>query len=776
MKNGSITANELDDSKYIEWATKNRIPINGNLEITNICNFKCVHCYVTNAKNQKPTFLSYDVIKSVIDEVFEMGCKIITLTGGECLLHPDFEKIYTYIYEKGISINVFTNASLITDSTISLFKKYRPRSVEVSIYGSSEKTYKEVTKFAHYKDVINGIKLLRDGDINLVLKIVVLKQNEHELDEMKRLACEYSSNPVRISNDLMPSYDFSLDVLNNSSNILLNTNTKNKPRIGEKAFNCKAGRSFFCIDYNGNVTLCSFCSFSKMSLKEHSFHDIWESFGKFIDIPISKDSKCHECVFLNECTNCPARTWMHNKKLGLYPIPKCKFNTHNKSEGVSCMNGKKIPIGAYMNFNGNDYFRTSEGIAVEESSNCVIAVPEKEEIELITFERGKKVARFWKIEDEIYALAEMSHITIPKDTVLKDIYLSKNYEGVYVKYTTCGNCGILYISETEVSVVFHHELSYIDISFENDHFYAEKKEDEPKYFIFDEALNQIQVNSSKCKMFGEKILYYDANKIYFEFKEIEIPNGIESVEIIYSNDITFIKVINNKGIYYYTKDFSLLFGPIKEDLISSITKTCCFVFEYSNNQITKVFIIHIKDDTYICKEISCKDGIIMNTYKYRDYYNYAQEFFATNDNKIYACFNCDFKCLIEDVEFDANSVRYTVSAESSTKVNIVAYKDLKPVFLLKYNLKEQKTEKTHIFDEVILDENTQEYVCFSKGESIFVIDSFDGSVYIETTGIKYYNEKCYLCYFYNYRLKLTYFFVQSNDSVIIYRAEDHKRI
>ena len=265
-----------------------RVPFQGQIEITNICNFKCVHCYIINSKNQKPSFLSYNVIKSVIDELFEMGCEIITITGGECMLHPDFEKIYMYIWKKGIKVNIFTNASLITERIVSLFKNYMPNCVEVSLYGASSSSYNNVTKSCSFSDVINGLKLLQENKINLQIKIIVLKQNQYELEEMKRLACKYTNNLVRISYDLMPSYDFSLDVLNNLSNTISNKSVKNNDRKNNSAFNCNAGTSFFCINYEGNVTLCSFCSFYKMNLKDYSFRYIWESFEKIIDLQIPK--------------------------------------------------------------------------------------------------------------------------------------------------------------------------------------------------------------------------------------------------------------------------------------------------------------------------------------------------------------------------------------------------------------------------------------------------------------------------------------------------------
>ena len=694
----------------------NRIPLQGTLEITNICNFKCIHCYVTNSKKERQCFLSYDIIKTTIDEVCEMGCEMITITGGECLLHPNFQEIYTYIWKKGIKVNIFTNASLITNSVISLLKKYPPNCVSVSIYGASESTYNEITQSIGYADVINGLRLLQHNGINLETKIIVLKQNEHEIEEMKRLAHKYTSNPIRVSYDLMPTYDHSLDVLNNHSHYQSSTTLKNNFRTNHQAFSCHAGTSFFSINYEGNVTLCSFCGFSAMNLKEYSFRYIWKSFEESINLSISKDSQCYDCIFLSECINCPARTWMFNKKVGLYPIPQCK-----KQIGGFFMKTKKFFPESFVTINGIMYFRLDNGnIAVERTSKVTIFCSKEDSVELITLENTSKEIKFWKINNMLYALASSSCISIPDDIKFVDIYFSNNYpEGQYIKYTSSNRYGIIYVSETEISSVISHEDGYVDICFENNIFYATAPDGENRYHVIGESGKLLGSFPSKCRKLDGYLLFYNKSKIYINSREFDIADGISSVNVVnVENKFTFIKVISNKGLYLYTKEMIYLFGPIQNETLLQyeiLNAHSLFVHIFSNNKYNQVFYINFIDDTFKCKNIFCENGLSHQHFKYE---NSNINFFST-DTTLY--FFDRKKADFIQVTTDLSTVTYKIHQKNmKSEFELVTFRNNKPICYQSMTCSRYscKIQRKYILEVIFNGWNADTYICknLSKNE------------------------------------------------------------
>ena len=66
-----------------DYMKQKRVPIHANLELTHVCNFKCVHCYQTPMKNSKLEELSFYEWKKIIDTLKSKGTIFMTLIGGE---------------------------------------------------------------------------------------------------------------------------------------------------------------------------------------------------------------------------------------------------------------------------------------------------------------------------------------------------------------------------------------------------------------------------------------------------------------------------------------------------------------------------------------------------------------------------------------------------------------------------------------------------------------------------------------------------------------------
>ena len=152
-----------DFSDYLEdKARVTATPINGQFELTPLCNLNCKMCYVhlqPEQLSQKP--LGVDQWKSLIDEAWEAGMFQVTLTGGECLTYPGFEELYLYLHSKGCQITVLTNGVLLDEKRISFFKEHPPAVIQVTLYGSDDDTYERVTGQRQAKAVIEHVKMAK---------------------------------------------------------------------------------------------------------------------------------------------------------------------------------------------------------------------------------------------------------------------------------------------------------------------------------------------------------------------------------------------------------------------------------------------------------------------------------------------------------------------------------------------------------------------------------------------------------------------------------------
>ena len=129
-----VLSTDLNNRLFLE-----RTPLSGGIELTNKCNFKCVHCYETVERDcEEYTLFSTEKLLRIIDDLSDMGVISVFLTGGEAMLRKDFDQIYIYLRKKGILTAILSNGSTITEEKCKMFQHYMPRMIDISLYGSNK--------------------------------------------------------------------------------------------------------------------------------------------------------------------------------------------------------------------------------------------------------------------------------------------------------------------------------------------------------------------------------------------------------------------------------------------------------------------------------------------------------------------------------------------------------------------------------------------------------------------------------------------------------------
>ena len=80
------------------------------IEIINYCNLNCKFC-VKTTKDKK--MLSLSEFEHILDEIKPYTKYIYLHIQGEPLMHPDIDKFILLAYNKGFSVNLTTNATLL---------------------------------------------------------------------------------------------------------------------------------------------------------------------------------------------------------------------------------------------------------------------------------------------------------------------------------------------------------------------------------------------------------------------------------------------------------------------------------------------------------------------------------------------------------------------------------------------------------------------------------------------------------------------------------------
>jgi MoaA/NifB/PqqE/SkfB family radical SAM enzyme len=70
-----------DLDELTDRTAQKRIPLYATLELTWRCNFRCVHCYQEGLRKRHDELTTREW-KQLMDELVELGCLFLTLTGG----------------------------------------------------------------------------------------------------------------------------------------------------------------------------------------------------------------------------------------------------------------------------------------------------------------------------------------------------------------------------------------------------------------------------------------------------------------------------------------------------------------------------------------------------------------------------------------------------------------------------------------------------------------------------------------------------------------------
>jgi len=85
--------------------------------------------------SRKSEELTLEQIKKLIDDMAAMKVKVLTLHGGEPLIHPDVFEISKYAASKGLLVNFITNGILLNEKVVDRIIEARINSVTISLDG-----------------------------------------------------------------------------------------------------------------------------------------------------------------------------------------------------------------------------------------------------------------------------------------------------------------------------------------------------------------------------------------------------------------------------------------------------------------------------------------------------------------------------------------------------------------------------------------------------------------------------------------------------------------
>lgn len=300
-----------------EKAFADTIPISGTFELTPRCNFDCRMCYVHLKEDQIPKYgreLNAKEWIQIAREAKDSGNTWLCITGGEPLMHPEFEIIWKELSQMGFFITLQTNASLIRGKMAELLEQYPPRCVKITLYGSSNEVYEKVCRVQNgFRQVDEGIQTLKELKIPIESVSTIIEQNRQDV---KRMAFYAFQNKIRwqptvgVKNSVRNEVDKIEEIRISDFNETV-WRQRMKERLEKYPVNVERKPCTYCKDYrlgywvtwNGEMRFCSFMDKPNIPVLETGFKEAWKQLIEYEE-SLRWPEECYACEANRICFKC----------------------------------------------------------------------------------------------------------------------------------------------------------------------------------------------------------------------------------------------------------------------------------------------------------------------------------------------------------------------------------------------------------------------------------------------------------------------------------------
>ena len=301
----------------IQQASRQRIPLVGEFELTPQCNLNCTMCYIREAKPKN--LVSTEAWIQLIHEAKEAGLLFCLFTGGEIFLRDDFQAIYEATYDLGIRITLFTNGTLITDDVIAMLKKRPPELLAITMYGVTPELYQAVTGHPEaFAQVGAGIRKLQEAHLPFLVRTIAVREIYNHLDDVlayfkaHHFSVSYSlyvgprrCNVTKSPDDrLTPPELVCYDKWFQEAFGVKTVTRREECYVG---LSCVAGASSFFVSWDGAMMPCAMLNVPKIPIT--NFNATWNKFQvETASIPLC--SSYPHCEVKSTCMQCAAKRYL----------------------------------------------------------------------------------------------------------------------------------------------------------------------------------------------------------------------------------------------------------------------------------------------------------------------------------------------------------------------------------------------------------------------------------------------------------------------------------
>ncbi|MCX7744411.1 MAG: SPASM domain-containing protein [Flavobacteriales bacterium] len=293
------------------------LPISIAFEPTTSCNLRCPECPSGLRSFTRPTgMLQKHTYLQWLNELEKSLCYVTFYFQGEPFLNKHLPDMILEAHQRNIYTVTSTNAHYLTPEMCKKIIESGLDKLIISIDGTTQEVYESyriggtLTKVLDgTKNMVNAKKQRKSRTPHLVFQFLIVRSNEHQIDEVKRIAQSLGVDEVTFKTAQVYNYEHGNDL------IPLQPKYSRYKRLSNGTYQLKNKLLNHCwkmwhsciITWDGKVVPCCFDKDAKYmlgDLSKESFQTIWfsESYRQF------RHNLLRSRKEIDICTNCTEGT------------------------------------------------------------------------------------------------------------------------------------------------------------------------------------------------------------------------------------------------------------------------------------------------------------------------------------------------------------------------------------------------------------------------------------------------------------------------------------
>lgn len=288
--NGIKVLGSYQVSKWFKKPVQWGLPVSISFEPTTSCNLRCPECPSGLRAFTRPIgMLQKNFFKETIDQLYKELLYLVFYFQGEPYLNPDFLDMVKYASSKKIYTATSTNAHYLNDENAKRTIESGLDRLIISIDGTTQEVYEQYRVGGKLEKVIEGTKNIikwkkQSGSKKpfVVFQFLVVKPNEHQVEEVKKLGKELGVDDVWFKTAQVYDYE------NDPNNLIPTIDKYSRYKKTNEGYAFKGKLANHCwrlwhdpvITWDGLVAPCCFDKDAQHQLgdlKEKNFKEIWQN-------------------------------------------------------------------------------------------------------------------------------------------------------------------------------------------------------------------------------------------------------------------------------------------------------------------------------------------------------------------------------------------------------------------------------------------------------------------------------------------------------------------